>query len=171
MAVKTEGKLAGEFILWESEKEGSREKVTVLSGQNLDVGAILGRVALGIGRARIPAVVGTGNGLMSLVFAGPDVELGNYVLTCKTKVTNAGVFSVVAPSGKALPDATVAVAYVSSHINFTIADGSTDFEIGDIFTIVVSTTAPTVIGGTGTGVMTALSLGPDAKSGNYRVIN
>jgi hypothetical protein len=36
---------------------------------------------------------------------------------------------------------------------------------------VVSTTAPTVIGGTGTGVMTALSLGPDAKPGRYQVIN
>ena len=168
---KTEGKIAGEFILCESPYAASREAVTILSGQNLDVGAVLGRVALGIGRASIPAVVGTGNGLMSLVFAGPDVEEGDYVITCKTKVTNAGVFSVVAPSGKALPDATVAVAYISSHINFSIADGSTDFEVGDVFTIVVGTTAPTVIGGTGTGVMTALSLSPDAKPGRYQVIN
>jgi hypothetical protein len=62
-------------------------------------------------------------------------------------------------------------AFKSPHINFSLTDGSTDFIVGDAFTFVVGTTAPTVIGGTGTGVMTAISVGKLAQRGNYRVIN
>jgi hypothetical protein len=167
----TEGQHPGEFLVSEAEGGRSRGKLTLLSGQNLSAGAVLGRVKLGIGRASIPTVVGTGNGTISGVFAGPEIEKGNYVLTCITAAANAGTFSVTTPSGKALPNATVAVAYTSRHINFTLNDGSSDYVVGDVFTIVVDTTAPTVIGGTGTGVMTALSLGPDAKPGRYQVIN
>lgn len=174
-ATATEGQHAGEFLLEERMEAGrpSRENVTVLSGQNLKAGAVIGRVKLGIGRVSIPTVVGTGTGTATVVFAGPEVEVGNYVLTCITAVANNGVFSLVSPSGKALPNATMAagtLVYTSRHINFTLTD-STDFIVGDVFTFVVSTTAPTVIGGTGTGVMTALSLGPDAKPGRYQVIN
>lgn len=171
----TETRHAGEFLLGERADGGSRETLTVLSGQNLNAGAVLGRVLYGIGRVSIPAAVGTGTGAMSNVFAGPDVEVGNYVLTCITAVAHGGVFSVVTPSGYALPNFTmtagsgVATNYRSRHINFTVTD-ATDFIVGDTFTVVVSTTAPTVIGGTGTGTISALALGPWAKPGNYRVI-
>lgn len=177
MSLITESKHPGQSILFEMPKNYSRKQVTVLSGQNLGACAVVGRVALGIGRASIPTVVGTGDGTMSLVFAGPNVEVGNYVITCTAAVAHGGVFSVVAPSGKALPSFTLTPgsggtsAYTSSHINFSITDGSADFIVGDAFTIVVGSTAPTVIGGTGTGVMTALSLGPDAQPGRYKVIN
>jgi hypothetical protein len=165
----TEGQHAGEFLVSERLGVGypSRENVTVLSGQNLKAGAAVGRVSLGIGRISVPAVVGTGNGTIGTVFAGPDVLVGNYVLTCTVAATNAGTFSVTNPAGKVLPTATVAVAYTSREINFTIADGSTDYIVGDVFTCVVSTTAPTVLGGTGTGTISALSLGPDARPGRY----
>ena len=168
MAVKTESKSAGEFLIAELSMDRCRDNVTVLSGQNLGVGAVIGRVLHGVGRASVPTVVGTGNGTMTNVYAGPDIEQGNYVVTCKTAAANGGVFSVVAPSGKALPDATVGTPYLTSHINFTINDGATDFIVGDVFTIVVGNTAPTVVG-TGNGTISGLSLGPDAIPGNYRV--
>lgn len=178
-AVVSEGRHAGEFLI--SERPGatlpSRESIVVLSGQNLKAGAVIGRVKFGIGRVSIPTVVGTGNGTASLVFAGPEVEVGNYILTCTAAVAHGGVFSLTTPSGKVLPALTLTpgsggtTAYVSRHINFSITDGGTDFIVGDSFTFVVGTTAPTVIGGTGTGTLSALSLGPDAKPGNYRVIN
>jgi hypothetical protein len=177
VGVLTEGQHAGEFLMGERADGGSRENVTVLSGQDLEAGDVCGRVTLGIGRVSIPTVVGTGDGTATVVFAGPEVEVGSYVLTCTSEVAHGGVFSLTTPSGKTLPALTLtagagnATAYTSRHINFTITDGSTDFDEGDVFTFVVSTTAPTVIGGTGTGVMTALSLGPDAKPGRYQVIN
>lgn len=172
MAEKTE---VQQFIplIYELPRDGSRKKVTVLSGQNLKSGAVVGRVALGVGRATVPTVVGTGNGVMSNVFAGPNVEKGSYVVTVTTAVANGGVFSVVAPSGKVLASLTLTVGagattlYRSSHINFSITDGSTDFAAGDAFTIVVDTTAPAVVG-TGNGVISALALGPDAKPGLYQ---
>jgi hypothetical protein len=172
----TEGQHAGEFIIGERPDGGSREKRHRPLGQNLKAGAVVGRVSRGIGRVSVPAVVGTGNGTMSQVFAGPDVQVGNYVLTCTAAVADGGVFSVVAPDGTALPSLTMTpgaggtTKYRGRHINFTITDGGTNFAVGDIFTFVVSTTAPTVQGGTGTGTVSALALGPDAEPGNYRLI-
>jgi hypothetical protein len=169
-ATKTEGQHAGEFILSEANWNRSRDNVTVLSGQNLKAGAVVGRTSIGVGRANIPAVVGTGNGTMSALFPGPEVEKGNYVVKCITAVANGGVFSVTTPSGKLLPNATVATPYRSRHINFTLNDGATDFIVNDQFTIVVEAGNPAVVG-TGNGTISGLSLGPDAIPGSYLVEN
>lgn len=169
-ATLTEGTHAGEFLAAEAEGIGapSRENVTVLSGQNLTAGYVVGRVKYGVGRVSVPTVSGTGNGTASNVSAGPDILEGNYVVTCTAAATNAGTFSVTNPAGKALPAATVGVAYTSRELNFTLNDGGTDFIVGDSFTFVVSTTAPAVVG-TGNGTVSAITLGPDAKPGLYRV--
>lgn len=169
-ATLTEGTHAGEFLM--SERPGigapSRENVTVLSGQDLDAGEVIGRVTRGVGRVSVPTVVGTGNGTATAVYAGPDVQEGNYAVVCTAAATNGGTFSVTNPAGKALPDATVGTAYLSREINFTLNDGATDFIVGDTFTFVVGTTAPTVIG-TGNGTVSSITLGPDAQTGHYRV--
>lgn len=168
----------GGFIISEAPGYRSRDNVTVASGQTLKAGAVVGRISKGIGRASIPTVVGTGNGTMSLVTIGPDAEKGTYVVKCTEIATHGGVFSVTTPSGQALPSFTMGTssggtaAYTAApdHIKFSLTDGGTDFAVNDTFSIVVGTTAPTVIGGTGTGTISALSLGRDAKTGNYRVI-
>ncbi len=162
----TETPHTGEFMLGEASVGRSREAITVLSGQNLKAGAVIGRVSIGVGRASVPTVVGTGNGTMSAVSLGPEGQLGNYVVTCTAAATNGGTFSVVAPSGLALPAATVGTPYVSRHIKFTLNDGSTDYIVGDAFTIVVSTTAPVVVG-TGNGTIGTITLSADAIPGTY----
>jgi len=101
MTTLTEGQHAGEFIVSEANGSRSRDKVTVLSGQNLKAGAVLGSLKNGIGGAPIPAVVGTGTGVMSDIVAGKDVQVANYVLTCTAAVTHGGTFGVVAPIFKA----------------------------------------------------------------------
>lgn len=164
----TETQHAGSFILSDLLGAIGRRAITVLSGQNLNAGAVLGRVDRGVGRMSVPTVVGTGNGTVSSVWGGPETLVGNYVVTCITAAANGGVFSVVNPAGKALPNATVGTPYRSREINFTIADGGTDFIVGDVFTFVVGTTAPTVVG-TGNGTVSAITLGPEAKVGNYRL--
>lgn len=164
----TESYHAGEFIKGERPDGGSRESVTVLSGQSLGAGEVVGRVKLGVGRVSVPTVVGTGDGTVSTVFAGPKVQVGTYTVTCTAAATNGGTFSVTNPSGKALPAATVGTPYRSEEINFTIADGSTDYIVGDAFSFVVSTTAPTVVG-TGNGTVSSITLGHDAQPGNYRL--
>jgi hypothetical protein len=134
MPVQTENNYLGDVLKYEAPSLFSRDQVTLTAG-NLALGAVVGRKA--------PAVIvtpgtNTGNGVMGAVTLGPAALPGNYVLTCKTKVTNGGVFTVLDPRGLPLPDLTVAVAYSGDHISCTLADGSTDFEVGDTFTIAVS---------------------------------
>lgn len=166
----SEGRHSGEFLMEERAGVGapSRENITVLSGQNLKAGAVIGRVNKGVGRMTVPTVVGTGNGTVSLVYGGPETLVGNYVVTCITAAANGGTFSVVNPAGKALPNAVVGTPYRSREINFTLNDGATDFIVGDSFTFVVDTTAPAVVG-TGNGTVSGITLGPDAQPGNYRL--
>jgi hypothetical protein len=137
MASQTEGNRLNDILKWESgvEKYHAREDVTVLSGQNIAVGSVLGQITKALGT--VVAGTNTGNGTVSGVSLGTRAEVGNYVLKCITAATNGGTFQVKAPDGKVLPPATVGAAYMSDHVNFTINDGSADFVVGDSFTIPV----------------------------------
>jgi hypothetical protein len=68
------------------------------------------------------------------------VQDGNYRLTCITVAANAGTFLVEDPSGKSLGEAQVGVLF-NKEIKFTIADGSTDFVLGDQFLFQVAANA------------------------------
>jgi hypothetical protein len=135
MPVQTETNYLGDVLKYEAPNLFSRDQATLSAG-SLALGAVVGRKAPTV--TATPGGTNTGNGVMGAVTLGPAALPGDYVLTCKTKATNAGVFSVVNPRGLPLPDLTVAVAYAGDHINCTLADGSTDFEVGDTFTIAVS---------------------------------
>lgn len=117
---------------------GSSDIITaaaaILSG-TLTRGALLGRVLRVLGT---PTFTGTGNGVMSAVSMGSKTKVGNYIVTCITAATDGGSFSVVDPDGVRLKDAVVGTAYASNHINFSIADGSTDFTVGAKFTIPIT---------------------------------
>lgn len=177
MATATEGKYAGEFIAGDHYKEIINDRVVVLSGQTLLAGDVVGKVTIaGVGRVSVPTVSGTGNGTCTLVTAGPLCQVGSYVATCTAAATHGGVFNVVAPDGTSIGTLTMTggtgatTAFKSPHINFSLTDGSTDFIVGDSFTFVVGTTAPTVLG-TGTGTIGSLTLGKKAQRGNYKVTN
>ncbi len=138
MPVLNQPNRLGDWLKWEEDNLFSRDEV-VLGAGNLLTGAIVGRKAPAV---TVTAGAGnTGNGVMGTVTLGPAALPGNYVLTCKTKQANAGVFTVADPRGLPLPDLTVAVAYTGDHINMTLADGATDFEVGDAFTIGVATSS------------------------------
>ncbi len=132
MSTLTEGTHAGEYIISESNGTRSRSVATLATG-DLAAGTVMGQVTTA--NAVTVGGTNTGNGVMGTVTIGEDAENGDYVLVCTALDTDAGTFSVTTPSGVALDDMTVAVAYVSSHINFTLADGSTDSAVGDTFTI------------------------------------
>lgn len=84
---------------------------------------------------------GTGNGTISAITPGANVEIGAYTIRCKTAVADGGVFSVTSQFGTVLPDFTMTpgaggtTAYTSSHLNFSITDGSTDFAVNATFTV------------------------------------
>lgn len=125
---------AGGFILSEANGHLSRENGVLNSGQDLAAGTVLGRLKTGAGAK----ISGTGDGTIGAVTLGPDAEVGVYVLTGKSESANAGTFSVRTPSGQQLPDLTVAAAYASTHINLTVADGTNDWDIGDVIHVTVT---------------------------------
>lgn len=163
----SETNYALEFLLSEAPGGLSRDEGVLLSGQSLIAGAVVGQITKAIAAAPIPAIVGTGTGLMSALTFGPDVQTGSYVITL-TATSATAAFSVTAPDGTVLPTGNVATAYVSSHLSFLIANGGT-MTSGDAYTVVVTAGGTPVLVGTGTGAFSALSLGPDAQNGTYRV--
>jgi hypothetical protein len=161
----SEGNYPGEFFISEANGTLSRAVVTVTAGQTLVSGAVLGRLAKRQAAAPIPAIVGTGTGLMSGLSFGPDVQVGSYVITLLATSATAA-FSVVAPDSTALPNGAVATAYTSRHLSFTIANGGT-MTVGDKYTVVVTSAGVPAIVGTGSGVMSGISLGSLAQLGSY----
>lgn len=114
------------------------EKAVVVSG----AGSLVGGTVLGAAtRAKGTIVAGTntGDGTIASFEMLNTAIIGAYKATCITAPTTSGAnnakFSVITPSGVRLADATQAVAY-SNHLAFTITNRtSTDFAVGDSFTI------------------------------------
>jgi hypothetical protein len=138
MAELTEGTYAGEFMVSEANGTRSRKNVTILSGENVVAGEVLGEIV--IGAATGAAVAGnTGNGTITAAPAvAAGAKLGVYSAVCIEPGTNVGEFLINDPDGVALGVAVVAVEFVGGGLTFTIADGSTDFAAGDAFTITVA---------------------------------
>lgn len=136
MTELTEEQHAGEFIVTEANGSLSRESATVLSGQNLKAGHVLGKVA--VGTATGAAVSGnTGNGAISAVSAGATAKAGVYTANLIEPAANGGTFSVEDPDGVNVGTAVVGTPFAGP-VNFTIADGATDFVAGDRFAIMVA---------------------------------
>jgi hypothetical protein len=177
MATYNEPMRPYEFVL--SDHGGiSYEQITLNSGAGTLVpGSVIGRITKRQAAAPIPAVAGgSGNGTMTLLTFGPDVQIGDYVIQCITAVAHGGVFSVTAPDGTALPNFTMGTTtggtarYTSSHLSFSLTDDA-DFITANSFTVTVTAGGtPTVVGGTGNGVMSAITLGKAAQLGTYTAI-
>jgi hypothetical protein len=136
MVELTEGPYKSEFLVTEANGSLSREKATVLSGQNLKPGHVLGKVTVGV--ATGAAVSGnTGNGAISAVSAGSTAKPGVYQIICIEPANNSGTFTVEDPDGVIAGRAIVGSAFAGV-VNFTIADGATDFVAGDRFTVTVA---------------------------------
>jgi hypothetical protein len=160
----------GEFLLSESEGTQSRESVTLIAGAGaLLAGAVIGRITKQQAAAPIPAIVGTGTGLMSALTFGPDVQVGAYVITLLA-TSGTAAFSVTVPDSTVLPNGTVGATYKSNHLSFLISNSGV-MTSGDHYTVTVTAGGtPVVMGGTGTGTMSAISLGPQAQLGTYKVV-
>lgn len=166
MATYTESVVPYEAIL--SYEDLSFDQVMLTAGAgSLLPGSVLGKVTKRQAAAPIPAIVGTGTGLMSALSCGPYVQVGNYLVTLLATSATAA-FSVVAPDGTSLPNGVVGTAYTSSHINFLVSNGGT-MTVGDRYTVAVTAGGTPVLVGTGTGTVGSFSLGKEAQLGTYRV--
>lgn len=133
----TEGRHAGEFIIAD-DVAYSREQITVLSGQVLKAGHVVGRVTLGAATPAAFAGNAANTGTLGSVSVGLGAKPGVYTLVCIEPASNAGKFTVEDPDGILIGVATVAVAFSAGGLGFTIADGATDFVAGEGFTITIA---------------------------------
>jgi hypothetical protein len=124
--------------LFAGEFDALTEGGQIASGEGaLSAGQILGQVTLAVGDVTADAG-NTGANVVSTVTAGVATQEGVYTLTCiDATVAGSEVFEVQAPDGAVLPPATVAVAYVSPQLNFTITDPGTNAVVGDSHTVAV----------------------------------
>ena len=140
--------------------------VTVTKGQSLVKGEIVGIVGsmktvktyLAAGAAAscsVPAAGASniGDGTCSTPIV-QDAYTNNdtWTLTCLTKSSNAGTFSVVGTRSGNVGTAIVAVEFSypatsAYEIKFTIADGSADYDVGDTWTFTTTGAAATVAHG------------------------
>lgn len=111
---------------------------TILSGEPaaLARGAVMGKVRTGA--VSETHAGNTGNGVMGAITKGILAKPGVYKLKIDVAASNAGHFILLDPDGLAVGAGNVAVAFASDHLNFTLADGATDFVVGDTFLITVA---------------------------------
>lgn len=147
-AFATEGTFTVEDDLIAGHDDLQSRQITLQSGQNLARGSLLGRVTGGGARTAATAFTGTGNGAITMDATAPvaaDAVAGVYTATLITAVANGGTFRVERPDGAVLGDVAVGATF-DDDIKFVIADGTTDFVVGDRFSITVSVAAATNAG-------------------------
>lgn len=149
--VFTEGPRAGEFIMSEAPGQRSRDNITIVSGAGVVLpGTVLGRISAALeASAAAKAGGNTGNGTFTLNGSTPvlaGAKLGVYTVRCVAAAANSGTFRVEDPDGNVIGDVVVGATFADD-IMFVIADGATDFIVGDGFDVtVVADTDATNIG-------------------------
>lgn len=132
-----------EFLLSEANGYRSRKNITIGASQTLLAGAVLGLISIGALSAEATAFAGnTGDGAMGAVTVDVGAQTGTWKVVITEPGANVGNFIVERPDGTIDGQGDVAVAY-DGGINFTLADGATDFVAGDGFDIVVTDAAAT----------------------------
>ena len=120
------------------------ESVLVASG-NLKRGAVVGKVNTSTPTTGTAAGGNTGNGTVTAVEGRRDLKIGTYTVECTASATNSGTFKVTNPNGDDIQTGIEIPAGAGHSVEFSndelagkITDGSTDFAVGDIFTVAVT---------------------------------
>lgn len=129
---------ASDWLKWEEDQRHSREEVTVLSGQNLESGDVIGKSLVGAAAAATAFAGNTGDGAMGAITVTGAARRGVYKLVIIEPGTNLGTFEVEDPDGKIIGRGVVASAFSAGGLAFTLADGAADFVAGDGFNITVT---------------------------------
>lgn len=138
-----EPKAPSDVVKYESHQSFTRTSGLFKAGSGAAVSIALGLIlglsgALSIAGAADDGI--TGNGAISGVALGAKAQPGVYSVEAISAGTNTATFAVFDPSGNRLADAVTGTPYDNGQIAFAIADGVTDFVVGDSFSITVTET-------------------------------
>lgn len=140
----TESLHPGAFIIAEAPHMHCRDAISIPASQTVVAGQVLGRRIVAAALAAVTSAVAadagnTGNGVFTLDGAAPvaqGAKDGNYRAVCVAVAANSGTFAVFDPSGVEIGRVVVGATF-NNQIKFVIADGATDFVVGDAFTVTV----------------------------------
>jgi hypothetical protein len=139
--IATYPKLSHDWLKHETDRAISRDTVMIKAASGkLDTGTVLGRIALGAATVAAKAGGNTGNGLLTLDVTTPVLAAavaGIYTVRCITAAANAATFRVERPDGVVIGDVDLGATFADG-VKFVIADGATDFVVGDGFNITVA---------------------------------
>lgn len=122
----------------------SRDEGILASGTSALVsipGLVVGKIATGAATPAAKSGGNTGNGVITMDPTTPvltGAKPGVYTARVIAIATNSGTFRVTDPDGFVLGDVAVGATF-SNDVKFSIADGATDFALGDGFDITVAT--------------------------------
>lgn len=139
MTILQERNHTGEFLLSEANGNRSRDVGTVnATAGRLDSGTVMA-ILTSANAGVVTADAGnTGNGVFGAVTVGNDAITGTYVVEITEAAAEGGTFSVTDPNGDAVGTGEVGVAFSAGGLSFTLADGATDFVVGDKWTVAVN---------------------------------
>lgn len=134
-------KVAHDWLKHELDPHLFRRTGTVLSGTAALVsGSVLGKITKGTGTAAAKSGGNTGNGTITMDVTTPvlaGAKVGVYAVRCITAAANGGTFRVEDPDGNVIGDVAVGATFADD-VKFVIADGASDFIVGDGFDITVA---------------------------------
>lgn len=142
--VATETKRLGDVLKYEFEREMGfcRKAVTAYESgaKTYTPGTVLGKTLVSGSAAAVAGGANTGNGTMGSITVSAHAKIGQYILRVTVASSNAGAFELLNSNGSVVGTGNVASAFVGAGLAFTLADGATDFIVGDTFVITVTGT-------------------------------
>ena len=142
--IATETSRLGNVLKYEFEREMGfcRKAVTAYEAgaKTYTPGTVLGKTLVSGSAAAVAGASNTGNGTMGSITVSAQAKIGQYILRITVASSNAGAFELLNSNGSVIGTGNVASAFVGAGLAFTLADGSTDFIVGDTFVITVTGT-------------------------------
>lgn len=141
----TKPRTEGDLIALEFDPNFCRDDVIYLAGSGATravrqfavLGALLTGTATVTAGSAVSASGGTpGNGAVGSLTADAGAQEGVFTIVIIEPAANGGVFEVIRPDGTLDGTGVIGTAY-NGTINFTLADGSTDFVAGDRIPVTV----------------------------------
>lgn len=139
MTVITKGPRTAAHVLSEASGSRSREAIVInATAGKLAAGTVLAKITSANAASATADSGNTGNGTIGTITVANTAITGNYVLTITAEGANAGTFALVDPLGAQVGTGTVGAAFSGGGLSFTLADGTSDWDVDDFITIAVN---------------------------------
>ena len=140
----TKPKTISDVVKHETDPLTGRRAAKVLAGSGavraITLGMVVAVITAGAATSAAKSGGNTGTGALTLDATTPvlaGAKVGVYQVRCIAAASNSGTFRVEDPDGNVLGDVAVGATF-SDDIKFAIADGGTDFIVGDGFDVTVA---------------------------------